>query len=51
MYLVLVVNMLTMGWVNFAMATILRLTLGLGKLEAVFICLGITLVYSTISGM
>jgi hypothetical protein len=40
MYLVLVVNTLTMGWVNFAMATILRLTLGLGKLEAVFICLG-----------
>jgi Na+/proline symporter len=50
-YLVLVVNMLTMGWVNFAMATILRLTLGLGKLEAVFLCLGITLVYSTMSGM
>ena len=51
MYLVLVVNLLTMGWVNFAMATILRLTLGLGKVEAVFICLGITLVYSTVSGL
>lgn len=50
-YLVLVVNMLTMAWVNFAMATILRLTLGIGKVQAVFLCLAITLIYSTVSGL
>lgn len=50
-YLVVVVNILTMGWVNFAMAKILQLTVGLGQLSAVFLCLGITLVYSVVSGL
>ena len=50
-YLVVVVNILTMGWVNLAMAKILYLSLGMNRLTAVFLCLAITLVYSTISGL
>src|SRR5258708_35019062 len=40
-----------MGWVNLAMAKILGLTLGITKLSAVMICLALTLVYTTISGL
>lgn len=50
-YLVFLVNTLSMGWVNLAMAKILHLTLGLNKLTAVFLCLTITLVYTAISGL
>jgi solute:Na+ symporter, SSS family len=50
-YLVVVANIITMGWVNLAMAKILYLTLGLEKLTAVFLCLAVTLVYCTLSGM
>jgi solute:Na+ symporter, SSS family len=50
-YLVFLVNTLTMGWVNLAMAKILYLTLGLNKLTAVFLCLTITLIYSAVSGL
>ncbi len=51
LYLALPVNTIIMGWVNLAMAKILHLTLGFSKMEAVFLCLGITLVYSSISGL
>ncbi len=51
LYLVFLVNTLSMGWVNLAMAKILYLTLGLNKLTAVFLCLTITLIYSAISGL
>ncbi len=51
LYLALPVNTIIMGWVNLAMAKILALTLGFSKLQAVFVCLSITLLYSTISGL
>ena len=51
LYLVFLVNTLSMGWVNLAMAKILHLTLGINKLPAVFLCLTITLIYSAISGL
>ncbi len=51
LYLVFLVNTISMGWVNLAMAKILYLTIGLGKLNAVMICLGITLIYSAVSGL
>lgn len=51
LYLALPVNTIIMGWVNLAMAKVLNLTLGLGKLQAVFVCLTVTLIYSTISGL
>lgn len=51
LYLALPVNTIIMGWVNLAMAKILALTLGFSKLEAVFVCLTVTLVYSSISGL
>ena len=50
-YLVFLVNTLSMGWVNLAMAKILHLTLGLDKLTAVFLCLTVTLAYTAISGL
>ncbi len=51
LYLALPVNTIIMGWVNLAMAKILELTLGIKKLEAVMLCLALTLVYTTISGL
>ena len=51
LYLSLPVNTIIMGWVNLAMAKVLNLTLGMGKLQAVFVCLTVTLIYSTISGL
>src|SRR5258707_11108930 len=51
LYLALPVNTIIMGWVNLAMAKILGLTLGITKLNAVMICLALTLVYTTISGL
>ncbi len=51
LYLVFLVNTLSMGWVNLAMAKILYLTLGIEKLRAVFLCLIITFIYSAISGL
>ena len=51
LYLALPVNTIIMGWVNLAMAKVLTLTLGLNKLTAVFLCLTVTLIYSSISGL
>lgn len=51
LYLALPVNTIIMAWVNLAMAKILGLTLGIGKLEAVMFCLALTLVYTAISGL
>jgi len=50
-YLGAVMNCLIMGWVNLAMVKILTLTLGLSKIEAVLACLGVTALYTTISGL
>jgi Na+/proline symporter len=51
LYLALPVNTIIMAWVNLAMAKILALTLGIGKLEAVMFCLALTLAYTAISGL
>src|SRR5437868_4575959 len=51
LYLALPVNTIIMGWVNLAMAKILQLTLGVGKLDAVMFCLALTLIDTAISGL
>jgi SSS family solute:Na+ symporter len=51
LYLGLPINCVIMGWVNLAMAKILAVTLGWDQLTAVLISLGITGVYSALSGL
>ena len=50
-YLGLAINLIIMGWVNLGMAKILGGTLGLQKWQALAFCLGITLLYSILSGL
>ncbi len=50
-YLAIPVNCIIMGWVTHAMATILGLTLGVGKWQAVVILFLITAFYSALSGL
>jgi Na+/proline symporter len=50
LYLGLLINLIIMGWVNLGMAKILSGTLGLAKWQAVGLCLGITFIYSILSG-
>src|SRR5687767_3291592 len=50
-YLGLAINSIIIGWVTAAMAKILGLTLGLGKIEATLALFVITALYSTISGL
>jgi solute:Na+ symporter, SSS family len=50
-YLGLAINSIIIGWVTAAMAKILGLTLGLGKIEATLALFVITASYSTISGL
>ena len=50
-YLGLGVNLIIMGWVNLGMAKVLSGTLGIGKWEALIFCLGITFLYSILSGL
>ncbi|HVL66416.1 MAG TPA: sodium:solute symporter family protein [Vicinamibacterales bacterium] len=50
-YLGLVINLIIIGWVNLGMAKILSGTLGLEKWEALGFCLGITFLYSVLSGL
>jgi Na+/proline symporter len=51
LYLGLAINLIIMGWVNLGMAKVLSGTLGLQKWEALGFCLGITFVYSILSGL
>ncbi len=51
LYLGLPINLIIIGWVTLAMAKILDITLGMGKWEAIGICLTITLIYSTLGGL
>ncbi len=50
-YLGLLMNSLIMGWVTLGMAKVIGLSLNIGKLEATFLCLGITAFYSLLSGL
>src|SRR5574338_567138 len=51
LYLGLAINLIIMGWVNLGMAKILSGTLGLQKWQALGCCLGITFLYSILSGL
>jgi Na+/proline symporter len=50
-YLGLGVNLIIMGWVNLGMAKVLSGTLGIQKWQALTFCLGITFLYSILSGL
>ncbi|HEV3470213.1 MAG TPA: sodium:solute symporter family protein [Pyrinomonadaceae bacterium] len=50
LYLALPINLIIMGWVNLGMAKVLSGTLGLAKWQALALCLGITFLYSLLSG-
>ncbi len=50
-YLAIPINCIIIGWVTHAMATILGLTLGVGKWEATVALFAITALYSTLSGL
>lgn len=50
-YLALPINCVILGWVNLAMAKILGLTLGLPKGPAVAVCLLVTGLYVSVSGL
>jgi len=50
-YLAVPINCLIIGWVTHAMATILGLTLGVGKWEATVALFLLTALYSTLSGL
>lgn len=50
-YLGLLVNCLIIGWVNLAMAKILRITLGWDRPTAVLVGLAVTGLYSAVSGL
>jgi solute:Na+ symporter, SSS family len=50
LYLGLPINLIIMGWVNLGMAKVLSGTLGLAKWQALGLCLGITFLYSILSG-
>jgi solute:Na+ symporter, SSS family len=49
LYLGLPVNLIITGWVNLAMIKILMLVLGVDKMPAVFICIGIMILTASIS--
>ncbi|MFO0736646.1 MAG: sodium:solute symporter family protein [Labilithrix sp.] len=50
-YLAIPINCMIIGWVNLAMAKILGLTLGIPVLPAVGLCLLLTAVYVSVSGL
>jgi Na+/proline symporter len=50
-YLAVPINCIIMGWVTHAMATILGLTIGVGKWQAVVVLFLITAFYSALSGL
>jgi Na+/proline symporter len=50
-YLGLVINLIIMGWVNLGMAKVMSGTLGVPKWQALAFCLGITFLYSILSGL
>ena len=49
LYLGLPINLIIMGWVNLAMIKILSLILGVDKIYAVYICIGIMVLTASIS--
>lgn len=50
-YLALPINLIIMGWVILAMVKVLGVVLGTGRWTSIAICLGVVLVYVTLSGL
>jgi len=50
-YLGIIVNAVIMGWVISAMGTIVEVALGIDRWIAITVCLAITVVYSSLSGL
>ncbi|MBN1115459.1 MAG: Na+:solute symporter [Oligoflexia bacterium] len=51
LYLAIPINCIIMSWVLLAMIKILGVTLSINKIYAVLICIGVTLIYTTLSGL
>ena len=51
LYMAIPINLIVMGWVNLAMLTILRVTLGIAPVEALAAMFVVTMVYSMLSGL
>ena len=51
LYLALPINLVIMGWVTRAMATILQVAFGLSGWKVAFLLFGVTAVYSILSGL
>jgi len=51
LYLGLLVNSVIMGWVNSAMGTIINVSLGIDRWKAIAVCLIITVIYASLSGL
>jgi len=51
LYLGILINSVIMGWVNSAMGTIIHISLGIDRWVAIAICLVITVIYSSLSGL
>jgi len=50
-YFGLIINCIILGWLNLAMEKILGISLNIPKFQAVVICMAITAVYTSISGL
>ena len=51
LYLGILINSVIMGWVNSAMATIIHISLGIDRWIAIAVCLLITVIYASLSGL
>ncbi len=51
LYLGVLINSVIMGWVNSAMATIINVSLGIDRWIAIAVCLVITVIYASLSGL
>jgi len=51
LYLAIPINCIVMGWVNLAMVKVLMLVLGIEKLEAIFVVLGLTALTCAVSAL
>jgi Na+/proline symporter len=50
LYLGIPINCIILGWVTLGMAKVIELSLGVGKWQAILICMSVTAFYSVLSG-
>lgn len=50
LYLAIPINCIILGWVTLGMAKVIGLSLGVGKWQAILICMSVTALYSVLSG-